>query len=201
MQNWQQQPSKQLVGMLKWLFGEVAALHGRGGAHGALTMKALSRSPTGGWALAAAAPGAADATKAADAAALARLTAFVCLSSEQRREYQPHHLATLTDGDLLAALQHAPTVQILVAGLLQGNVMAGDALDYHLWHPLAVHAQARPPLPCTFACGCLLQGYVNRVLHPFRGACGVRRRFERSSSCAHRCWGGACGEEQRGGRG
>lgn len=144
MQNWQQQPSKQLVSMLKWLFHELAALHGRGAAHGALSMRTVTRHPSAGWALAAA-PDTPGATKAADAKALARLTAFLCMSSEQRREYQPHHLPTLSDADLRGALQHAPVVQLLVAGLLEGNVTPGDALGYHFWHPLAVHAQVRTP--------------------------------------------------------
>jgi hypothetical protein len=128
------------VSLLKWLFQEVATIHGMGQTHGALTLEKIRLHPTAGWSLLPS-ENPSSGSRGADTVALARITAFLCLSSEQRREYQPHHLPKLTDAQLTEFLRHAPVVQLLVTGLLKGYVSPQDAVSFHLWHPLAVHAQ------------------------------------------------------------
>jgi hypothetical protein len=169
MQNWQQQPSKQMVGLLKWLFQEISSLHGRGVAHGGLTLSTITCHPRDGWALCdspvatngMATGGSAgvvstggvegaDATslaarKTKDTAALARIAAFLCLSFRDRQQYQPHHWKDLSDEKLLECCTHVPDVHMLAAALLRGAVSPADALTFHLWHPLAVHAQVCVP--------------------------------------------------------
>jgi hypothetical protein len=142
MQNWQHQPSKQLVSLLKWLFQEVATMHGMGQVHSSLSLQKIRLHPTAGWSLELPEKQGSG-SRGEDAVMLARITSFLCLSSEQRREYQPHHLQELTDAQLSDFLRHTPVVQLLVVGLFNGYVAPMDAVTFHLWHPLAVHAQVR----------------------------------------------------------
>jgi hypothetical protein len=144
VQNWEQQPSKQLIDLLRWLFEEVGALHGRGGAHGGLSLNTISCRPGESWALAPPAdtPDApVDVRRMRDVQQLARIACFLCLSFSDRRLYQPHHLPELSDEQLLAAVSHVPDVRLLAAAQLRGAVSVSDAMAFHLWHPLAVHAQ------------------------------------------------------------
>jgi hypothetical protein len=197
MQNWQQQPSKQLVSMLKWLFQEVAKMHARKDTHGNVNPKTISCHPESGWVLAPPAPAPHAQTSSladlaqrqkADAVQIARLSCFMCLSFEHRRQYQPHHLPDLTDEQLLGLVDNVPDIRLLAAALLRGSVTLAEAMSFHIWHPVAMHAQVAPltpvlslavavlrgvslaavPLPFGLQCRLLLPGW-RKVLVGYRG--------------------------------
>jgi hypothetical protein len=144
LQNFQQQPSKQLLDMLKWLFQEVGALHAVGKAHGSVSLASITCHPEHGWKLAEPKGDLKAADKGTeDAVAVARVLCYMCLSSEHRSSNQPHHLPHLSEAELLDLIANVPDVRIAADALFSGRAAVSDALHFHLWHPLAVHAQVR----------------------------------------------------------
>eukprot|EP00892_Ulva_mutabilis_P001083 jgi/Ulvmu1/10976/UM007_0155.1 len=140
--NFQQQPSKQLLDMLKWLFDEVNALHQKGVAHGSISLSSVMCHPEEGWKLLhPEQPADIKTHQQQDVVSVARAMCFMCLSSDHRRKYQPHHLADLKDDELLGLVANVPDVCMLASAMFSGRASLAKALDFHLWHPLAVHAQ------------------------------------------------------------
>lgn len=144
LQNFQQQPSKQLLDMLKWLFDEVNEMHKAGIAHGSITLSSVMCHPEEGWKLVRPQQSAdIDEHRKEDIVGVARAMCFMCLSSDHRRKYQPHHLAGLSNDELLGLVVNVPDVCMLASAMFSGRATLANALDFHLWHPLAVHAQVR----------------------------------------------------------
>lgn len=142
MQNFQQQPSKQLLDMLKWLLDEVNVMHQAGVAHGSISLSSVMCQPEEGWKLVRPEqPADIQMHRQDDVKAVARAMCFMCLSSDHRRKYQPHHLAGLSNEELLELVADVPDVCMLASAMFSGRATLENALDFHLWHPLAVHAQ------------------------------------------------------------
>lgn len=142
LQNFQQQPSKQLLDMLKWLLDEVNAMHQAGKAHGSISLASVMCQPEEGWKLVHPEhPVDIGSHQLEDVKAVARAMCFMCLSSDHRRKYQPHHLAGLSNDVLLELVANVPDVCMLASAMFSGRASLEKALDFHLWHPLAVHAQ------------------------------------------------------------
>lgn len=146
LQNFQQQPSKQLLDMLKWLFEEVNDLHAKGHAHGSISLACIMCHPAEGWRLLKSEKQVSltDAQQD-DINQVARIMCFMCLSSEHRRSYQPHHLGGLKDKELLELIANVPDVRMVADAMFSGRATLAKGLDFHLWHPLAVHAQVKLP--------------------------------------------------------
>ena len=150
LQNFQQQPRKQLLDMLKWLFEEVNDLHAKGRAHGSISLACIMCHPAEGWRLVKSDKHTSltDAQQD-DINQVARVMCFMCLSSEHRRSYQPHHLGGLKNKELLDLIANVPDVRMVADAMFSGRATLAKGLDFHLWHPLAVHAQVmhKPSLP------------------------------------------------------
>jgi hypothetical protein len=127
--------------MLKWLFEEVGAMHAQGQAHGNISLACIMCHPSEGWRLLAAESNAESQQE--DITQVARVMCFMCLSSEHRRSKQPHHLGGLSNTELLDLVANVPDVRMLADAMFSGRATLAKGLDFHLWHPLAVHAQVR----------------------------------------------------------